>query len=237
MDISLSNFGNGDLPVGSAVKWQLLANGNAGAMVVVDSGTITIKTAVVQGTLGVVASLSTKVPDVGTTVTTPTKGPVQITVTAELVSVPTDSSSSVFAPAVPQNSWNATVFPRWVDSAAGPGWNLTVTNTASLQGCLFNNCARSPPPPSPNAACNYAQGIGFPNECNGGDIPCFSAYDCCSICTLDTDCKAAAFENTSGAAGGVCHIKTTLGNATGGPAQNSTAVTIGAGRRVWYPST
>ena len=221
VDVSLSNFGAGDLPIGAVVQWSLLANG-----VSFSSGKAATTAAIAQGMLGTVASVRTVVPDAGTTVTT-TAGPIQITLLVKLI------SPAAFASAVPVNSWNSTVFPTWVDSPTGPGWNITVTDGAWLNGCMFNNCLQSPAVPD-NSECTLKAGVGFPNEKSGGDVPCSSAHDCCSICKLDTACKAAAFDNSSDT--GICHIKTSLDHPAGTPTPNSAAVTLEGRAKAWPAS-
>ena len=173
VEISLSNFGTGDFPVGSVVRWQVVAGG-----VQLASGDVKTSAVVPQGDLGVVASLSVPLPDAGTTTSKaggkiPTNGPspLRITVTAELVSA--GSFASGTGGTVPKNSWNTTLFPRWVDSATD-GWNLTVVGAALLQGCGFSNCLLSPPPPS-TTSCQFTPGVAYPKETSGGDIPCLDA--------------------------------------------------------------
>jgi hypothetical protein len=202
MTATLSNYGSGDLPAGTFVCWELLANGVhfAGAKVataavarcafldrifhsrmpldpmhvrfeanmrvtngiplghplltvVIINYIETLK--VKQGEIGVVASITTAMPDAGTTVHPKmAPGPISITVTVAFCSSgvwnDTRASSAV---AAPQNSWNTTVFPTWVDSATPHDWNVSVTDVAWLQGCGFNNCLG--PPPSAGSDCMY----------------------------------------------------------------------------------
>ena len=210
LTLSLSHFGEGgDIAAGATVRWTVWANGLrfAGA----DTRTTT---AVRQGTNQVVASMSLAMPDAGTTLSTDAT-PVRVTVTAELV------APAPFASVVPKNHWNTTVFPIWHDSPT-TGWNLTVTQPDLLQGCGFNNCLQSPPAP-PTLKCEYKAGVGYPGEHSGGDIPCFDASDCCTICKLDKTCVVAAFEASGRGDNGICHIKTTLNNPAGEPRANMTS--------------
>ena len=77
--------------------------------------------------------------------------------------------------------------------------------------------ATSSPPPQ----CRFMKGVGFPRETSGGDLPCFSADDCCRLCWLDTSCLAAAFIANSPAGGGICSLKTSLDTPTGAAVNGS----------------
>ena len=219
VSISLSNFGNGDLPAGTMLRWAVLADG-----VQLAGADVATKSVVAQGTLGIVASIVVMLPDAGSTVAEGAS-PVAITLTAELV-----FPGRGFVPAVPGNSWNATLFPRWVDSPTH-SFNLSVTDPAMLQGCLFNNCGLAP---GANAKCEIRPGMGYPTETAGADLPCLDSADCCSMCKLDTGCRAAVFESTAvSAAGGVCHIYNKAPAGPAVPTPNSTVATWSGGGQRW----
>ena len=148
--ISLSNFGDGSLPPSTKLAWSILLDGK-----VIKAAVVQVATPVVQGELDLVASIEFVLPDVGTTASVPfgtTDGPKTITVTAAFAQ---DGGGGSFAATVPGNSWNATLFPRWV-SAPSPGGNSSTTTTTTttttpqpvevtdpiLQGqCGFDDCA------------------------------------------------------------------------------------------------
>jgi hypothetical protein len=141
VDISLSNFGDGALPVGSKVAWSILLNGKP-----IKTGVATTVVLVPQGELGVVGSIEFVLPDVGSTTTVPysvTDGAKSITVTAQFV------PGSSFAAAVPANSWNTTLYPRWVDSptptSSAP---LMATDPELVSKCGFSDCKLSPLEPT-----------------------------------------------------------------------------------------
>ena len=136
VDVSLSNFGDGDLPVGTRVAWSILLNGTP-----IKQQVVATSKAVPQGELGVVASIRFALPDAGTTASNVfgvTDGPKTITVTAELV----PNAGNSFAAAVPMNSWNTTLFPSWVDGPAPAA--LVVTSADLLPQCGFNDCTVAP---------------------------------------------------------------------------------------------
>ena len=64
--ISLSNFGDGDLPASSKVVWSILLDGKA-----VKTAVVPVATPVPQGELGLVASIDFVLPDVGKSATFP----------------------------------------------------------------------------------------------------------------------------------------------------------------------
>ena len=132
--ISLSNFGDGDLPASARVAWSISLDGKP-----VKTSVVPAATSVPQGEVGLVASIQFELPDVGTTVSVPfgaTNGPKTITVAASFA-----ADGGLFAAAVPQNSWNATLFPRWV-SAPSPRTApaVEVTEPSLVARCGFNDC-------------------------------------------------------------------------------------------------
>jgi hypothetical protein len=135
VDISLSHFGEGALPVGSQITWSVLLDG-------ISIKTETVKTtqAVPQGELGLVASMECLLPDVGTSASVPFGGPIpgpkHITITAEFAV----GSASISAP---KNSWNATLFPRWVSVASPTKQPIKVTDPALQKQCGFSDCVVS----------------------------------------------------------------------------------------------
>mmetsp|Transcript_34529 Transcript_34529/g.60157 ORF Transcript_34529/g.60157 Transcript_34529/m.60157 type:complete len:519 (+) Transcript_34529:1118-2674(+) len=212
VDIMLSNFGSHDLPKSAQLKWSVQMDGK-----IIKTVTASVSEGVPQGELGIITTLSMVLPDIGTTVSVPfgvTDGPKTITVSAEF------TSPTSFAASVPRNTWNATLFPAWVDSPTPSGWSLSVVSPNPhggelLQGCGFNNCKVAPPSTN-SAQCDLTIDTDFPAEKSGGDIPVSGPDDCCKLCKLDRECKVAVFENSSDT-GGICHIKTTLTKSTGVP--------------------
>lgn len=108
-------------------------------------------------------------------------------------------------------------------SAADQAWFRSAAQ-AVIQGGRFRAPRYNPSPVSsppvsspPTAECQFASGVGYPNETSGGVFPVFDAVDCCKLCQLDTACIAAAFVNTSANGGGNCKIATTLNNPGGEP--------------------
>jgi hypothetical protein len=131
VDISLSNFGEGALPVGTKITWSILLNGEA-----IKTETVATSKPVPQGELGVVASIDFQLPDVGTSASVAvgaTPGPKSVTVTAAFAEL------STLTPA-PLNSWNATLFPRWVSGPSPGKLPIRVTDAALQEQCGFNDC-------------------------------------------------------------------------------------------------
>ena len=136
-NVSLSNFGDGALPASTKLSWAILLDGK-----VIKAAVVPVLTPVPQGEVGLAASIEFALPDVGTTASVvfgTTDGPRTITVTAAFAQ---DGGS--FAAAVPGNSWNATLFPRWV-SAPSPGNGTTpqpveVTDPIMQGRCGFDDC-------------------------------------------------------------------------------------------------
>jgi hypothetical protein len=75
-----------------------------------------------------------------------TDGAKTITVTAKFAA----STSGSFATAVPMNSWNATLFPKWV--AAATKTPVLTTSPTLHSSCGFSNCEESDGEPSSSAA-------------------------------------------------------------------------------------
>ena len=147
VDILLSNFGEGPLPASTKLTWQVLVEGKP-----VKTSTVAVRSTVAQGKLGVIATIALSLPDVGTTASVKfgeTDGAKTVTVTAKFAPG-SDSGSGSFATAVPMNSWNATLFPKWV--AAATKAPVLVTNPTLLEFCGFSNCEASDGEPSPDAA-------------------------------------------------------------------------------------
>jgi hypothetical protein len=94
--------------------------------------------AVPEGELGVVASIDCQLPDVGTSASVPigglTSGPAQVTISVEFA-----AHSAVPSPA-PRNSWNATLFPRWVSVTSPTLQPIKVTEPALQKQCGFSDC-------------------------------------------------------------------------------------------------
>lgn len=131
VDISLSNFGDGALPSSAELTWEVLLDGKS-----VKASTVAVAQAVAQGSLGVVGTVKYQLPDVGTTASVAfgeTDGPKTVTITAKF-----SSSSGSFATAVPLNSWNATLFPKWV--ASGTKRPVKVSSADLQASCGFSNC-------------------------------------------------------------------------------------------------
>ena len=132
VDISLSHFGEGALPAGSQITWSVQLDG-----ISIKTKTVETAQAVPQGELGLVASLECLLPDVGTSASVPfggpTLGPKQITITVGFAV----GSPSISAP---QNSWNATLFPRWVSVASPTKQPVKVTDPALQDHCGFSDC-------------------------------------------------------------------------------------------------
>ena len=97
VDISLSNFGDGDLPTGTHITWGILIDGRT-----IETKTVAVSNSVKQGLLGVVASIDCSLPDIGTTNSVPigTTGPKTITVTARFA-----SGGGSFLEQVPMNTY------------------------------------------------------------------------------------------------------------------------------------
>ena len=147
VEISLSNFGASDLPVGDTkLSWSVLLDGK-----VLKTDPSAAVQPVAQGTLGVVVSIDiAALPDVGTSDSVPfgtTDGAKTLTISAQL-------TGNAFADLVPKNSWNATLFPRWENSKSPTSQQqpIQVTSAALLQSCGFNDCVLSATEPDPEAA-------------------------------------------------------------------------------------
>ena len=133
VDVSLSNFGDGPLPAGAMVIWSILSDGKP-----IKTETVPTAKPVPQGELGVVAKISFILPDIGTTESVPlagAPGPKTITVTAEFA-----KSSNKQLLAVPLNSWNTTLFPRWVAAASPTKGPVIVTDNGLKTRCGFSDC-------------------------------------------------------------------------------------------------
>ena len=131
VDITLSNFGDGALPVGTQITWFILVNGKS-----IKTETVATVKPVPQGELGVVAEIEYILPDVGTSASVPVSGapgPVGVTVTAAF------TQQSTVSPA-PLNSWNTTLFPRWVRVPSPTKVPVQVTDPALQAQCGFNDC-------------------------------------------------------------------------------------------------
>lgn len=132
VDFSLSNFGEGPLAVGSRITWSVLLDG-----ISIKTATVATQEVVPQGELGVVASITYQLPDVGTSASMPFNGtvvgPKQITVAVEF------EASSVSRPA-PKNSWNATLLPRWVSVMSPTKQPIQVTDHSLQKSCGFSDC-------------------------------------------------------------------------------------------------
>ena len=132
VDISLSNFGDGALPAGTHITWSILMNGKS-----IKSATVPSVKPVPQGEMGIVASIEFMLPDVGTSASVPFGGPIagpkSITVTAAF------AEQSATNPA-PLNSWNTTLFPRWVSVPSPTKDSIQVTDPALQAQCGFSDC-------------------------------------------------------------------------------------------------
>jgi hypothetical protein len=132
VDLSLSNFGTGALPAGTEIAWSILLDGES-----VKTQTVPTAKPVPQGELGVVASINFVLPDAGTTSSVTfggkTPGPKTVTVTAAF------AHPSPLIPA-PLNSWNATLFPRWVSAPSPNKMPIQVTSETLRAQCGFSDC-------------------------------------------------------------------------------------------------
>ena len=131
VDLSLSHFGEGPLPTGTKITWEVLMDG-----VSIKTATVATKQTLPQGELSVVASINCQLPDVGTSASVPfggLAGPKQITLTVEF------AAGSAARPA-PKNSWNATLFPAWVATRSPTKHPIQVTDPSLQKSCGFSDC-------------------------------------------------------------------------------------------------
>lgn len=133
--ISLSNFGHSHLPSSAELSWELRLDGKC-----IAADTPVVAASVAQGTIGLLATITVdSLPDLGTTASTAlgVGGPQTLTLAVSLV------GSGVSGVLASNNSWNVTLFPRWVSSATS-GWTVIVPDPSLLPLCGFSNCKTAP---------------------------------------------------------------------------------------------